>query len=77
MKTEKAYFYKDLKLDAIRLLKNLTGLSISSISTLNKITDSSLMNSLIFKALNLADNNIEELQSNLFNNLQNIENPNL
>ncbi|KAM0679485.1 hypothetical protein GINT2_002328 [Glugoides intestinalis] len=67
----------NIDLDIIRLMKNIKRLDITGIKELEKIPDLLFDDLTNLESLSLVNNNIKELQPNLFNNLQKLEYLNL
>ncbi|KAM0680769.1 hypothetical protein GINT2_001042 [Glugoides intestinalis] len=67
----------NIDLDIIRLMKNIKRLDINGIKELEKIPDLLFDGLVNLIELSLVNNNIKELQPNLFNNLQKLEYLNL
>ncbi|KAM0679562.1 hypothetical protein GINT2_002191 [Glugoides intestinalis] len=67
----------NIDLDIIRLMKNIKRLDINGIKELEKIPDLLFDGLTKLESLSLVNNNIKELQPNLFNNLQKLEYLNL
>ncbi|KAM0681470.1 hypothetical protein GINT2_000672 [Glugoides intestinalis] len=68
---------RNINLDIIRFMKNIRELDINGIKELEKIPDLLFDDLTNLESLRLENNNIKELQPNIFNNLQKLESLNL